>query len=104
VGRQTYDEAPQVADIFAGLIEEELKGRATLTTARKLKVKPARVVRHGIGTGEGISFFFPRTVNGAPTVPPGTAWAEFVFEGRRGDKLKGRFKMKEMVYQGKADY
>ena len=104
VGRPTYDEAPQVADIFAGLIEEELKGRATLTTARKLKVKPARVVRHGIGTGEGISFFFPRTVNGAATLPPGTAWAEFTLEGRRGDKLKARFKMKEMVYQGKADY
>jgi len=103
-GRPVYDEAPKVPDLFAGPGEEELKGRATLTTARKLQIKPARAVRHGLGTSEGISFFFPRTVNGAPTLPPGTAWAEFTFEGRRGDKLKARFKMKEMVYQGKADY
>lgn len=103
-GRPVYDEAPKVPDIFAGLSEEELKGRATLTTAKKVQIKPARAVRHGLGTSEGITFFFPRTVNGAATLPPGTAWAEFTFEGRRGDKLKARFKMKEMVYQGKADY
>ncbi len=104
VGRPTYDEAPRVADIFAGLDEEALRARTTLTTARKQQVKPTRVVRHGIGTGEGISFFFPREVNGAPTLPAGTAWAEFVLEGRKGDKLKARFKMKDMVHQGKADY
>ncbi|MGH9787260.1 MAG: hypothetical protein ACRD4U_00980 [Candidatus Acidiferrales bacterium] len=95
---------PKIPDLFAGLGEEELKARATLVTARKLQVKPARAVRHGLGTGEGISFFFPREVNGASTLPPGTAWAEFVFEGRKGDKLKARFKMKEMTYQGKQDY
>jgi hypothetical protein len=104
VGRPTYDEAPKVGDIFAGLDEAALKERATLTTARKLQLKPARVVRHGIGTAEGISFFFPRDVNGGPTLPAGTAWAEFVLEGRKRDKLKARFKMKDMVYQGKADY
>ncbi len=103
-GRPVYDEAPKVPDIFAGLAEEELKGRATLTTARKVQLKPARAVRHGLGASEGITFFFPRTVNGAATLPPGTVWAEFSFEGRRGDKLKARFKMKEMVFQGKQDY
>jgi len=95
---------PIIPDLFAGLNEEELKARATLTTARKLQLKPTRVVRHGLGTGEGISFFFPREANGAAALPAGTAWAEFVFEGPKGDKLKARFKMKEMVYHGKADY
>ena len=103
-GRPVYDEAPTLADIFAGLGEEELKARATLTTARKLQLKPARAVRHGVGTGEGISFFFPREINGAATLPAGTAWAEFVFQGPKGDKLKARFKMKEMTYQEKQDY
>jgi hypothetical protein len=104
VGRPTYDEAPRVADLFAGLDEAALKERATLTTARKAQLRPTRVARHGVGTGEGISFFFPRELNGAPTLPAGTAWAEFVLEGRKGDKLKARFKMKDMVYQGKQDY
>jgi hypothetical protein len=103
-GRPIYDAAPQVADLFAGLGAEELKARATLATAKKLQVKPARAVRHGIGTSEGITFYFPRTVNGAPLLPAGTGWVEFVFEGPKGDKLKARFKMKDMVYRGKADY
>lgn len=103
-GHPEADSAPHVADILAGLTEEELRGRARLVASGKRQTEPARALRHGLGTGEGISFFFPREVNGTPTLPAGTAWAEFVLEGRKGDKLKARFKMKDMVYQGKADF
>jgi hypothetical protein len=37
-------------------------------------------------------------------LPAGTAWAEFAFKGRREDKLKAKFNLREMVYQGKTDY
>jgi len=104
MGRPVYDEAPRVADILTGLSETELKEHAELVTPAKLRVKPERAQRHGLGTGEGVSFFFPRSVDGRPTLPAGTTWAEFVFEGRREDKLKARFNLREMNYQGKADY
>ncbi|HXE75364.1 MAG TPA: hypothetical protein VNN18_06995 [Candidatus Xenobia bacterium] len=104
MGRPVYDEAPRVADILSGLDDAELKERAELATSAKLRLKPEKVMRHGVGTGEGFSFFFPRTVDGRETLPPGTAWAEFVFEGRRKDKMKARFNLKEMIYQGKQDY
>ncbi len=104
MGRPLYDEAPRVADILAGLNEAELKEHAELVTPGKQRLKPARAARHGLGTGEGVSFFFPRTADGRATLPTGTAWAEFVFVGRRGDKVKARFNLREMMYQGKADY
>ena len=104
MGRPIYDEAPRVADLLAGMKEEELKEHAELVTSSKQRLKPARAVRHGMGTGEGVSFFFPRTADGRATLPAGTTWAEFVFVGRRGDKVKARFNLREMVYQGKSDY
>jgi len=104
MGRRVYDAAPRVADIFAGLKDEELKEHGELVTSAKLRLKPERALRHGLGTGEGVTFFFPRTAEGRATLPAGTAWAEFVFEGRKGDKLKAKFNLREMVYQGKQDY
>ncbi len=104
MGRPVYDEAPRVVDLFFGLKEEELKERATLVTSSKLRLKPEQAVRHGLGVSEGVTFFFPRTAEGRATLPAGTAWAEFLFEGRKGDKVKAKFNLREMVYRGKADY
>jgi hypothetical protein len=58
MGRPVYDEAPRVADLFAGLKDEELKERAELVTSSKLRLKPERAVRHGLGITEGFSFYF----------------------------------------------
>lgn len=102
--RPIYDEAPQVSDLFAGLKEEELRARALLRMAGGRELPPERVVRHGLGASEGMSFFFPRLVTGQPTVLAGTAWAEFVFTSARGEKLKARFKLREMQLHGQADY
>lgn len=104
MGRPVYDEAPRVADLFAGLKDEELKERAELVTSSKVRLKPERAVRHGLGITEGVSFYFPRSADGRATLPAGTAWAEFAFKGRREDKLKAKFNLREMVYQGKPDY
>lgn len=102
--RPIQEQPAVVADLFAGLSEEELRARAELVTARKLRLKPDRVLRHGMGTSEGISFFFPRQWSGAATLPAGTGWAEFVFAGVKGDKLKVRFKLNEMRVRGQPDY
>lgn len=102
--RPVQDRPPVVADLFASLSEEELRSRAELVTARKLRLKPDRVLRHGVGTSEGISFLFPRQQSGAATLPAGTRWAEFVFAGVKGDKLKVRFKLSEMQLRGQTDY
>lgn len=103
-GRRYRDEPARVRDIFAGLSEEELQARASLKTAGKRRLAPERVLRHGVGTGEGVSFFFPRTENGTATLPAKTKWAEFIFESKLGDKLKARFKLAEMRVGGEPDY
>ncbi|MBI2955934.1 MAG: hypothetical protein HYY26_01345 [Acidobacteria bacterium] len=95
---------PHVSDLFAGLSDDELRARAQLHTAKKIALPPARVLRHGVGAGEGISFFFPRSSQSAAALAPDTAWAEFAFTGRRGDKLKARFKLREMQINGRPDY
>src|SRR3989304_5417434 len=93
---------PLVPDLFAGLNADALRARAELRTAKKLRLKPDRALRHGLGASEGISFFFPRRQDGQETLPAGTGWAEFVFAG--GGELKVKFKLKEMQANGKADY
>lgn len=103
-GRRHRDEPASAQDIFAGLSEEELQVRAELKTAGKRRLAPERALRHGVGTGEGVSFFFPRTENGQATLPTKTKWAEFIFESKLGDKLKARFKLVDMRVGGEPDY
>ncbi len=95
-GRPMRDEPPRVPDIFAGLSEEELSDRTELRTSRKLRLRPERVLRHGVGTSAGLSFFFPRRHNGQPVLPKSTKWVEFSFRSEKGDKLKVRFKLADM--------
>ena len=83
-------------DILASLTEEELLNAAELRTNRKLRLKPDKVLRHGKGAGEGVSFFFPRQTNGQPPLSPKTKWVEFRFKGKLGNQLKARFKLNEM--------
>lgn len=98
------DRPPMVRDLLAGFTEAELRERATLESSAKLRLKPASAVRHGVGASEGVSFFFTRLESGRPALPPGTAWAEFVFEGREGESIKARFRLKEMRFEGRPDY
>ncbi len=103
-GRPRRDLPPQVSDIFAGLDEEELQQQAELRISKSGRLKPERVERHGLGAGEGISFYFPRRQDGEATLPPGSQWAEFVFESRDGQELKAKFKLEEMQANGRPDY
>jgi hypothetical protein len=103
-GRPMRDEPPRVPDIFAGLGEEEMSDRAELRTSRKLRLQPERVLRHGLGTSEGVSFFFPRQYDGQAALPEGTKWVEFSFRSEKGDKLKARFKLADMQLDAQPDY
>ena len=104
MGRPMRDEPPHVPDIFAGLSEEELSDRAELRTNRKQRLKPDRVLRHGLGTGEGVSFFFPRQRDGQAVLPEGTKWVELFFRSEKGDRLKARFKLANMQLDAQPDY
>ena len=91
-------------DFFAGLSEEQLRQSALLRLGKNVTLKPERVVRYGLGTGEGISFFFPRSAQGQPTVPAKADTVEFQFRSESGMTLKAKFKLKEMQAGGKPDY
>lgn len=103
-GHPTAQLPSETPDIFSGLSEEELLQAAELRIDRGRRLKPGKVQRHGLGAGEGISFFFPRAVDGQPTLPPDTKWVEFRVEGRMKNTLKARFKLKEMNFEGHSDY
>jgi hypothetical protein len=92
------DLPPTVPDMFAGLSPDELKAHATLKAGGQ-SLLPERAVRHGIGTSEGISFYFRRSA-----LPPSASGAEFVFESKKGESFKVRFKFSEMKFAGAQDY
>lgn len=102
---QTVEDRPAVvSDIFAGLSPEELREQAELRTAGKLHLKPDRVLRHGMGTSEGVSFFFPRRQEGRATLPAETDWVEFIFTSQKNEPLKARFRPAAMQINGRPDY
>ena len=90
--------------LWAGLADAQLLARARLTTSEKRALGPARVARHGVGAAEAVSFYFPRAAQGQPTLAAPTKWAEFTLESLRGDKLKARFKLRDMRTAGQPDY
>jgi len=90
--------------VWASANDEELRGRARLTTSEKRTVAPAGVVRHGVGAGAAVSFYFPRALEGQPLLSAETKWAELVLESLLGDKLKVKFNLKDMQAGGRPDY
>ncbi len=90
------------AVIFAGLSNEELRARAALQASKK-RLVAERAVVHGTGAAQAVSLYFPREENGRATLA-GAEVAEFVFESPAGDRLKHKFKLKEMAVGGKPDY
>lgn len=91
-------------DLFAGLSEEELRAGAELRLAGGGQLKAERAQRHGLGTSEGVSFFFPRTAGGRPVITGKTSWAEFQFRSPDRITLKARFKTGEMQAGGRPDF
>jgi hypothetical protein len=76
-------------DIFLGLTEEDLRGRAQLKTPAGI-VHPLEAERSGVGAAAAIHFFFPRLVEGQPLFRPGRQTAEFSFECRHA-VLRSKF-------------
>ena len=98
-------EAPIIGrDILEGLSDEELRAAAELRLPGNVHLKPERAQRHGLGTSEGVSFYFARTADGHPTVPPNAGSVEFQFHGSDDTTLKAKFKPAEMQSSGKPDY
>jgi hypothetical protein len=54
--------------------------------------------------GLGAKFIFPRTVNGKPTIPPDSDEIQFYSEFSNKYKLNMRFRVKDMMVDGKLEY
>jgi hypothetical protein len=103
-GRPLPDEPGTAPDLFDGLEEEELRAAAELRLAGGRRIEPERVARHGLGTSAGVSFFFPRQQKGQATLERESDQAEFVFEGKKGNALKAKFKLSKMRFGNRSDY
>ena len=103
-GRPLPEEPGTAPDVFFTLNDEELAAAAELRLSDGRRLKPTRAVRHGLGTSEGVTFFFPREQEGHATLTPETEWAELVFRGAQSNTLKAKFKLKEMRLDGRPDY
>jgi hypothetical protein len=103
-GRVLPEEPGTAPDVFYTLTDEELKAGAELRLSDGRRLQPTRAMRHGLGTSEGVTFFFPREQEGRATLTPETEWTEFIFHGARSNTLKAKFKLKEMRVGGRRDY
>lgn len=54
--------------------------------------------------GLGAKFVFPRVVNGKPFIDAGTGEVKFVLEIGKTIKINRKFKVSEMMYDGKLEY
>jgi hypothetical protein len=54
--------------------------------------------------GLGAKFVFPRSVDGKPFIDPGTGEFKFVLEIGKTIKINRKFKVSEMMYDGKLEY
>jgi len=54
--------------------------------------------------GLGAKFVFPRVVDGKPFIDPGTGEFKFVLEIGKTIKLNRKFKVADMMYEGKLEY
>lgn len=103
-GRLLNEPAIVGRDIFEGLSDDALQAAAELRLPGNVHLKPARAQRYGLGTSEGISFYFARTADGRLTVPATAGSVEFQFHIPDGTTLKAKFKPAEMQASGKPDY
>ena len=90
--------------LFSGHEDDELLAAAQLRTSDKVKLKPLRVERHGLGAGEAFSFFFAGTKDDAAVLTENTKWAEFRLKDDRGTSLKARFRFREMLLNGRPNF
>ena len=54
--------------------------------------------------GLGAKFVFPRTIDGKPFIDPGAGEVRFGTELGKGVKISRRFKISDMMYDGKLEY
>lgn len=54
--------------------------------------------------GTGTKFIFPRTVDGQPFLTPESDMVRFVADFGKGVKVERRFKVSDMMYNGKMEY
>lgn len=54
--------------------------------------------------GLGAKFVFPRLVDGKPFIEPGSGEVKFVLEIGKTIKINRRFRVAEMMYEGKLEY
>jgi hypothetical protein len=54
--------------------------------------------------GLGAKFVFPRTFEGKPFIEPNSGEVRFSTEAGKAVKISKRFKVSEMMYDGKLEY
>lgn len=102
-GHPVREQPASASDLFFGMTPEELKAGAELRLPHHRTLEPEKAQRHGLGAGEGVTFFFPRQRNGQPTLTPEDKHVEFVFKGKDGSELKAKFDLRKMHVGGRPD-
>jgi len=94
-----------------GAAMEEITGadEAALQKAAYLERKDGTKLfltnyRAPVQDGLGAKFVFPRSVDGKPFIDAGSGEVRFVLEMGKMVKLNRRFKVAEMMYEGKLEY
>jgi hypothetical protein len=103
-----YDSTDQrysgtVIQAFNSAVTSTLQNNTYLETkdGKRIFIKEYRAP---IADGMGAKFIFPRQVEGKPIVTEESGFVRFYSELRSDIKLNMRFKLSEMLYEGKLEY
>ncbi len=104
----TYDGADRR---YTGIIGQAFEGATTATISNKayLERKDGKKVYVGEyakpgSDGTGAKFVFPRLLDGKPFVDEKEEFIRFVADMGRGVQMSWKFKVAEMMYNGKLEY
>jgi hypothetical protein len=100
------NDTKRMAPVAQGLTTADLNALKDVTYLERKDGKRVQLVDYRAPTQDGLGakFVFPRTVEGKPFIEPTSGEVRFAMEMGKAFKINRRFKVADMMYDGKLEF